>query len=1094
MPAPTAPPPAEAGPGPRARPLSARFPGFSRIAAVSASLVSTTAVTSVLGLVYWTLAARQTSVVAVGIAGAAVSLMMLLGNVGMLGLGTLLIAEVPRIATGRRRLLVRTSLAASGAASAALGLVAALAVHVLPVGGLREVGSPFNTLDFAVGTGIMGLTMVLDQAVLAVGSGRIQLERNIVSSAAKVVALVVLTSLGHRSGMDIFLAWTIGNVVSLPVVAYRTRGGRAHEERRRLVDRRVLRGFARSAVGHHVLNLALQAPLQLLSLVVVIVLSAQSNGYFSTARSITGFVFVLPFSITIGLFAAARGDESEVVRRMRLTIPLSLAASAAAVIALFPLGSLVLRAFGSEYSTSGLTTLRVLVLAGLPFVVKDHFVALRRVQGRTGQAALAALAGAVFEVIAAVVGAHVGGLVGLCAFWVGALVLEALLLARPLRQAVLAVKARDIAAGRVDDARAHLSMPTAEDGSTLSAALTRSSDEVDGAAMHSSTAVWSTGGLQRRAPRWGAGPLVALMASGLMLIAWAVARSRAGDSAGLTQCLYWAGYLVVVLPAVVPIASPRTHSRDRLIVSLALPVLLQLSRDVIYPTRFMFHDELIHANGLRLIDITHHLFATNSLLPVTEYYPGLEIAANGVQQLTGLPARVGAAIVLLLARLLMAGCLIAIVRRLSGSLRVGCLASLVYTCNPQALSFNSQFSYQSLALPLALFAVYLFTARRREGPTWRAVAPPVVATAATVVTHHLTGLLLVGSFALWLLLEWARHRGEPSPDRRPLAAITILGAGSVALWAALPGNTLVSYLRSIVASSVTDVSALARGQASRRLFSNSSGAQNPLWERYVSVAAVLLIVVALVPALLHSRQWLRKRGSLAVLLVVVGGLYPIIPAGHVTVTTAEVTDRSAGFLFLGVGLVLALWFAGRRRVPVLVLVPVIGVLFVGGGVLGAGTTTSQLPGNYLVSADARSIDAQNLAAADWLAARVPEGSRVFADRVGGLLAAADGGQHTVTHIGDNVDASRILLAPTFTEADRQAVVQAQISYVIVDRRDATGLPNEQFYIESGEYGGDNRTEPVAADALDKLTQVPGVRRIYDNGALAIYDVRVLDGH
>src|SRR6266853_6583633 len=60
------------------------------------SLVGTTAVTAVLGFVYWWLAARQFPPETVGFASAAISAMTLLGSICVLGFGTLLIGELPR--------------------------------------------------------------------------------------------------------------------------------------------------------------------------------------------------------------------------------------------------------------------------------------------------------------------------------------------------------------------------------------------------------------------------------------------------------------------------------------------------------------------------------------------------------------------------------------------------------------------------------------------------------------------------------------------------------------------------------------------------------------------------------------------------------------------------------------------------------------------------------------------------------------------------------------------------------------------------------------------------------------------------------------
>ena len=53
-----------------------------RVAEISASLVGTYALTSVLGLFFWLLAARQFSVSSVGVGGAAIAMMTLLGTLG----------------------------------------------------------------------------------------------------------------------------------------------------------------------------------------------------------------------------------------------------------------------------------------------------------------------------------------------------------------------------------------------------------------------------------------------------------------------------------------------------------------------------------------------------------------------------------------------------------------------------------------------------------------------------------------------------------------------------------------------------------------------------------------------------------------------------------------------------------------------------------------------------------------------------------------------------------------------------------------------------------------------------------------------------
>jgi hypothetical protein len=218
-----------------------------------------------------------------------------------------------------------------------------------------------------------------------------------------------------------------------------------------------------------------------------------------------------------------------------------------------------------------------------------------------------------------------------------------------------------------------------------------------------------------------------------------------------------------------------------------------------------------------------------------------------------------------------------------------------------------------------------------------------------------------------------------------------------------------------------------------------------------------------------------------------------VPAGHLTSATAEVGDRASGFVFLGLAAVLGTWWWSRNRSrrTTIGLAVAVTVTFLGSVVLGSGPASGQLPGPYQVSADARSVDADNIAAAQWEATGLPDDSVVYGDRVSGLLAAADGDQKTVLHVSTGIDASRLLLAPTFTSVDVDLIKKAKLSYLIVDERLSTGLPHQQFYIESGEYGGQGRTTPVSAAALAKFAAVPGVTRVYDNGGIVIYDVRGL---
>src|SRR3712207_3104409 len=113
------------------------------IVANASSLVGTTAVTSALGFVYWWLAAHQFPLEAVGFAAASISAMSLAGSLGALGLGTLLMGELPR-QPSQERSLVTAALLAACLAGGGIGVLLAVVVPVIAVDLQPLAGSPWS--------------------------------------------------------------------------------------------------------------------------------------------------------------------------------------------------------------------------------------------------------------------------------------------------------------------------------------------------------------------------------------------------------------------------------------------------------------------------------------------------------------------------------------------------------------------------------------------------------------------------------------------------------------------------------------------------------------------------------------------------------------------------------------------------------------------------------------------------------------------------------------------------------------------------------------------------------------------------------------
>ncbi|HEX2513894.1 MAG TPA: hypothetical protein VH257_04260, partial [Chloroflexota bacterium] len=459
-------------------------------------------------------------------------------------------------------------------------------------------------------------------------------------------------------------------------------------------------------------------------------------------------------------------------------------------------------------------------------------------------------------------------------------------------------------------------------------------------------------------------------------------------------------------------------------------------------------------------------------------------------------------------RLLMLVALFLLFESVSRSARVAGLASLLYMANPNFVFFGAQYSYESLALPLATLA--LLAARRwaraaggpAEGVAWALAF--CGALWATVMTHHLTAYALAGFLVLWLLACLWRARGPASGRRETLVAATAaaLGVGASLAWLLSAGSATFGYLAPVLSGGVADLAGWIAGQTQlRRLFSDFAGQRSPLWEQLLGYVAVGLILLGLPFGLLQI--WRRHRAeAMAVALGVVVLAYPVTLALRLTERGAETSNRSSEFLFVGIAFVLALAAVERwlppQRLPV--ALPAGGVevlsgalatlLFAGGVIVGWGPL-ARLPGPYLMGTDTRSIEAQGVAGAHTLLRLLGPGNRLAADRTNRLLLGSYGRQRPVSAFADWVGVAPLYFSSEVGPAEREILRRGRIRYVVVDRRLGSGLPPVGVFVELGEANTNRHTAPITPGALAKFDTVQGVGRIYDSGDIVVYDVEAL---
>lgn len=389
------------------------------------ALASTSVVTAGLGFVYWAFAARVFPAANVGEASTAIAAMNLIAPLALLGLGTLLIAELPTMTTGRST-LVSTAGLLTGLAAGAVAYVCAFA---LPGDflGLPGIGSIGVASIFAAAVATQSIGMLLDQALLSMVGGGMQLRRNLIQAIAKLILLIVFALGLHRLGsMAIFMSWLLANIVSLCSIGFLLMRRFDIRLRNLLPAPKMLHGLHFDAAQHHVLNTALLVPYFAMPIVANVILGSERAAYMYAAWSVAGFVFFLPLSLSTALFASGARDSGTFLMEFRKTLRYSVLACVTAIAVIIVVGRFVLGIFGADYATEGYTALIVLCLGGMGLIIKDHHVALARVTGDVGREAILVTALSVVELVGATYGALRGGLTGLTLGWLAAIGVGAL--------------------------------------------------------------------------------------------------------------------------------------------------------------------------------------------------------------------------------------------------------------------------------------------------------------------------------------------------------------------------------------------------------------------------------------------------------------------------------------------------------------------------------------------------------------------------------------------------------------------------------------------------------------------------------------------
>jgi O-antigen/teichoic acid export membrane protein len=373
------------------------------------SLFGTTVVTSALGFLFWALAARLFTPHAVGFGSAAISAMTVLSTIGMFGLNTLLIGELPHRKS--KGALISAAMVTAGAGSLLLGLGFAL-IAPLFSRNFAGISSPAHLAVFVSGVTVIGMTLVFDEATIGLMRGRLQLWRNFLWAFLKLLLLPLSAFILHdKFGTGIVTSWVAGAALSMCILAIQFLIRRQSVFHR--PDWGVLRGLGGLTVIHNWLNLAITLPWLALPVLVTITVGPYANAAFYAAWMVSNFLRFIPTALSTVLFAVAAGDVRALLPKLRFSLRMSILIGIPGVAILCLAAPVILGLFGTSYVKTGVVSLILLSLGYLPSVPKVHYIAVCRATGQLKRAAIVLTGTALLVLIAAFCGGRIGGLTGL---------------------------------------------------------------------------------------------------------------------------------------------------------------------------------------------------------------------------------------------------------------------------------------------------------------------------------------------------------------------------------------------------------------------------------------------------------------------------------------------------------------------------------------------------------------------------------------------------------------------------------------------------------------------------------------------------------
>jgi O-antigen/teichoic acid export membrane protein len=352
------------------------------------ALIANVGITSVLGFVYWIVAARLYPPEYLGLGNATIALMQLLAGIaGQPSIANALTRFIPRAGDGSVRLAAVAYGTAAVVGVAVSGLYIA-ATH-LPLGVPELLGSGWALAAILAVSVTTWCVFSLQDAVLTGIRQAVWLPvENGIYGIAKIGLLIALASVSLEYG--IVASWIVpAIVIVIPVNLFifgvllprHARASRADP------DGRSPRSIARFVGGDYLGSVLALATVDLLPILVVARLGALDTGFFTIPFLIIYSLELVTVNLGVALTVEGAMDRSRLRHQVAVVVRRMCVLVLPAVAVLLAVPELVLSLFGQDYADNSATLLRLLALGVVAKSVTILYFSLARVERKVSRIA-----------------------------------------------------------------------------------------------------------------------------------------------------------------------------------------------------------------------------------------------------------------------------------------------------------------------------------------------------------------------------------------------------------------------------------------------------------------------------------------------------------------------------------------------------------------------------------------------------------------------------------------------------------------------------------------------------------------------------------